>query len=101
MRNFIIILLFRTFLIGCSPIDARQDNGLGHPYIATEQSVKGAAKIHTAELHAFIIPLMLITIPASIIDIYISLITDTVMLPLDLYLDPEDDIRKTISMEES
>lgn len=91
--RIIYIILISILTIGCSTITAREDNGMGHPYISSELSIKNSGLNNLLALRLFVIPII-ITLPLSIIDVAFGLVTDTVLVPFDLFIEPERDSRK-------
>ena len=93
-RIALSLLLLITNLYGCTSIDARVDNGFGHPYVAAESSAESFAVVNIATLFYFF-PGLILTVPLTLIDVGFGVVTDTIFLPADLIIDPEDDDRKT------
>ena len=88
--RLIVLLVFIILLTSCATRTARTNNGMGHPYIATEVSfLNFQGYNYTAG--AYYTPLALIvTVPLTILDIGLSIIVDTVALPLDILITPNN-----------
>ena len=96
MRVFIFVtLIISTLLSGCGVINARENNGMGHPYIATEESLDNFARVNIISI-MFFPPAAFFTIPFTTADVGASLITDTILLPFDLIISPDRTNRDTI-----
>ena len=87
-----IILLLLVCLSGCSTILAREKNGFGHVYIASDDSLNNGAAANT--LGIYFPPLLILTLPLSIIDLAVALVTDTLLLPVDLLATPRSPYRR-------
>ena len=88
ITKIIIVLSFLFTLIGCSTSIARSDNGIGHSFIATEKNISSFKTVNGFTLKNFF-PGLIITLPITLLDLGISVVTDIVMLPLDLAIEPD------------
>jgi len=90
---FIAILIVNgCSLFGNSTMNSRDRNGIGHSYIATEQSIHNFGATNEIAL-TFFPPAIVITLPLTVLDVAIGAATDTLLLPLDLIGQPEKDER--------
>jgi len=96
MHVFIFVtLITSTLLSGCGVINARENNGMGHPYIATEESLDNFVRVNIISI-MFFPPAAIFTIPFTTADVGASIIADTVLLPFDIIIDPDNSNRDTI-----
>ncbi|MFM4702731.1 YceK/YidQ family lipoprotein [Aeromonas bivalvium] len=83
-------------LSGCATITSRmgEDSTWGHPYSSVQTAAdNGAECIVVSVLGAP--PLLLFTIPITLVDMGSALVVDTVMLPIDLAMTPDEPDLKT------
>ena len=69
---------------------------MGHPYISSEESIGNAVVLNAIAIKLFVFPLIF-TLPLTIIDVSASLVADTILLPFDLFIEPENNYRETDS----
>ena len=81
-RNRLAHLVLIFSLYGCSTFEAREANGVGHPFIATQQA--GNSFVEYNSWAAIVFPLLIISLPLTVFDLGVSMATDTIMLPVDL-----------------
>ena len=92
ITRLIIVASLLFIITGCSTYTARNNNGIGHSYIATEQSYDYLT-VGNAITLVSVPPMVIITLPLTIIDMGLSVVADTVMLLFDLANDPENEKR--------
>ena len=89
--KLIILVVLITQIVGCTSLISKNRKGFGHPYDGAKASINNA--VCTNQLGIIVFPpLILLTIPASIIDISATAIADTIFLPADLLITPEKNI---------
>lgn len=86
MPRLSILLLFLAtlFMEGCSTIVSKQEGRWGESYSGLNYSLERWPEYYHACI--FAPPLLLAVIPASAIDIPLSAIADTIILPVDLII---------------
>lgn len=89
----LLIISLSFQLGGCATIDARIQNGFGHPFIASENGVAHFAFANLVTLSYFF-PALVITVPVTAMDLALGVVTDTVLLPADLLVEPAEEHRK-------
>ncbi|MGL5812592.1 MAG: YceK/YidQ family lipoprotein [Aeromonas sp.] len=83
-------------LTGCATITSRmgEDSTWGHPYSSVQTATDNGAECMVASMLTAP-PLLLFTIPLTLVDMGSALVVDTVMLPVDLTVTPSDPQLKT------
>ena len=81
MKKLLLILLI--IICGCSTIHVKKDNGFGHPYEGITYSAQDGA-CNTVKFLLFFPPALLIIIPYYAVDMALSTVSDTLILPVDL-----------------
>ncbi len=83
---FLLIFLLIT-LCGCSTIFVKQDNGFGHPY---EGLTYSAQNCECNIIYVYLcFPKIVILLPYTVIDFVGSIVADTLILPIDLFVENE------------
>jgi uncharacterized protein YceK len=95
--NKLLLSITLIMLHGCSSIAGRvgDDSLLGTPYSGFEYSVENAKNCNLAALLGFP-PAIVVTVPISIVDMIGSLALDTVIVPIDLLVENENDYKKSL-----
>jgi len=90
MKNLQLLLLI-VMISGCSSITSRvrEDSQLGKPYAGLEHAFDNAGECNAAAFLTFP-PLPLLLLPISAVDVVSSLVLDTVILPVDLFVDNKE-----------
>ncbi|HHQ4672414.1 TPA: YceK/YidQ family lipoprotein [Aeromonas veronii] len=89
--RLLIWLAICLSLTGCATITSRmgKDSTWGHPYSSVQTAVDNGEECMVISALAAP-PLLLFTIPLTLVDIGASLLVDTVMLPADLVITPNN-----------
>jgi uncharacterized protein YceK len=89
-KSFFLLALMLT-VASCSSVSAKSKVGFGQPYSGIEH----ASNFHicTNVGAAMVPPLLLLTVPMTIIDFSTSFVLDTILLPIDLVV-PADETKK-------
>ena len=83
MKKIILSITIVLFINGCSSIRTKTE-GFGHSY-------EGTTYIANSFRCMGVIPGLFIYAPFFVIDMMLSPVMDTVFLPIDLLIDPDDE----------
>jgi len=93
LKRYFSVLIITSCISSCSVVTSRNNNGVGHVYIATEESINSFMAINALSMMYLVVPLV-ITLPLTTADLAVSIVTDTIMLPVDLIVDSESKERE-------
>ena len=95
--KYILLVIVLFLLAGCSSIIARtgDDGQSGEPYLGFEYSVKNAKACNVAAILSFP-PALIVSLPISVVDIVGSLLLDTVIAPIDLVMEKNRKIKRSV-----